>query len=84
MTPIEHPQPYSTWKHTRTGSTYTVIGTALCSTNNRQPEESVVYVSHDYQELRYRELSEFMDGRFVRLRNLEAPAKGGGVVSISK
>lgn len=67
MTPVDRPEPYSTWRHVKTGSTYTVLGVASCSTNDRRPEESVVYVSHDYQGLRYRELTEFMDGRFVRV-----------------
>lgn len=66
MKPIDRPAPNSTWVHVATGSTYTVIGIAMCSTNERPPEESVVYISHDYQELRYRELKEFMDGRFVQ------------------
>lgn len=67
MTPIERPEPYSTWRHVKTNSTYTVVGVALFSTNNRVPEEAVIYVSHDYQGLKYRELKEFMDGRFVRI-----------------
>lgn len=66
MVPVDRPEPYSTWRHVKTGSTYTVIGVALCSTNDQEPEESVIYVSHTYQTLRYRELKEFMDGRFVR------------------
>lgn len=56
--------PYSTWKHLRTGSFYTVLGVAQCSTNGNENEISVVYISHKYQALRYREISEFMDGRF--------------------
>ncbi len=71
MKPIDRPPSFSTWRHVKSGSTYTVIGVALQSTNDRPPEESVIYVSHDYQELRYRELSEFMDGRFVRLTKKE-------------
>lgn len=68
MKPIDRPEPFSTWRHVKTGSTYTVIGVAQCSTNNQiVVEESVVYISHSYQEMRYRELKEFMDGRFVRL-----------------
>lgn len=71
MVPIDRPRPFSTWKHVKTGSTYTVLGVAMCSTNDRPPEESVVYVSHDYQEMRYRELKEFMDGRFVPIPKKE-------------
>lgn len=59
------PAPYSTWRHVKTGSTYTVIGVAECSTNSNIGEESVIYVSHTHQGLRYREIREFMDGRFV-------------------
>lgn len=71
MKPIDRPPPFSTWRHVKTGSTYTVLCVALCSTNDRPPEESVVYISHDYQEPRYRELKEFMDGRFVRVTKKE-------------
>lgn len=71
MKPTDRPLPFSTWRHVKTGSTYTVLGVALCSTNDRPPEESVVYVSHTYQAMRYRELSEFMDGRFVLLTKKE-------------
>ncbi len=67
MVPINRPPAFSTWKHVKSGGTYTIIGVALCSTNDREPEESVIYISHDYQQLRYRELKEFMDGRFVRI-----------------
>lgn len=58
--------PFSTWTHVKTGSKYTVIGIALCSTNGEREhtETSVVYVSHTHQGLRYREISEFLDGRF--------------------
>lgn len=58
--------PFSTWKHVVTGSFYTVFGIASCSTNGPREgvEESVVYVSHTYDGLLYRELSEFTDGRF--------------------
>lgn len=58
--------PLSTWRHFK-GGTYTVLGIASCSDNG--PDEgnrrSVVYFSHKYQELRYREVSQFLDGRFV-------------------
>lgn len=71
MKPIDKPPMGSTWRHVKTGSTYTVLGVALCSTNNHPPEESVIYISHDYQEMRYRDLKEFIDGRFVRLTKKE-------------
>ncbi len=60
-------EPYSTWKHLKTDTTYTVLGIAKCSTNGVDGEVSVVYFSHKYQELRYRKLDEFLDGRFLRL-----------------
>ena len=56
--------PYSTWRHVKTNSTYTVLGIARCSTNDQKDDLSVVYISHTKQELLYRRLSEFMDGRF--------------------
>ena len=61
--------PLSEWRHVATNSTYIVIGLALCSTNGEREhtEESVVYWSKKYQALRYREVSEFLDGRFVPL-----------------
>lgn len=63
------PTPYSTWRHLKTGSTYTVLGVAECSTNGplENTERAVIYVSHTRQELWYRELSEFMDGRFEQV-----------------
>jgi hypothetical protein len=62
-------KPLSEWRHIRTGGTYTVIGLALCSTNDPRElkEESVVYWSQTYRALRYREVSEFLDGRFYPL-----------------
>jgi hypothetical protein len=58
--------PYSTWFHPKTGGTYTVLGVATCSTNGDREnvERSVIYFGHKYQQLRYREVSEFLDGRF--------------------
>jgi hypothetical protein len=60
-------RPFSTWRHVATGSTYTALGVARCSTNGPREnlELSVVYVSHTYGDLHYREVNEFMDGRFV-------------------
>ena len=68
---IDGPEPYSTWRHVVSNSTYTVIGVAADSTNGFEPREVVVYVSHHYQGLRVRELNEFMDGRFVRVPSKE-------------
>jgi hypothetical protein len=58
--------PYSTWFHSKTGGTCTVLGVATCSTNGDREnvERCVVYFGHKYQQLRYREVSEFLDGRF--------------------
>jgi hypothetical protein len=65
--------PYSTWFHSKTGGTYTVLGVATClekrgsgSTNGDREnvERSVIYFGHKYQQVRYREISEFLDGRF--------------------
>jgi hypothetical protein len=60
------PRPWTTWRHLKTNSTYTILGVATCSTNGEREgrEMSVVYLSHERQVLHYREISEFMDGRF--------------------
>jgi hypothetical protein len=62
--------PFSTWYHRGSNSFYTVIGIALCSTNgpDEHKAEAVVYVSHTHQGLRYREIKEFLSGRFVPQR----------------
>ncbi len=60
-----NPEPYTTWRHLKTNSTYTVLGTAICSTNGNEGEQAVIYVSHTTGVLHYRELSQFMDGRFA-------------------
>lgn len=58
--------PYSTWRHVKTGGLYVVLGVARCSTNGEREgvERSVVYVSTTHGHLCYRELSEFLSGRF--------------------
>lgn len=55
------------WRHVATGGLYHVMGIARCSTNGEREgcEWSVVYFSIAYQRLNYREVSEFLDGRFV-------------------
>jgi len=65
---MNEPSPYSVWKH-RKGGLYVVIGVATCSTNGDRDgvEKSVVYHSVHYDKLRYRELSEFLDGRFTQV-----------------
>lgn len=54
------------WKHKVRGTLYHVIGVALCSTNGErnQKETSVIYFSISTQKLWYREIGEFLDGRF--------------------
>lgn len=56
--------PYSTWRHVKTNSTYTVLGIVESSTNGRENERYVEYISHTYQTKKVREISEFLDGRF--------------------
>lgn len=55
------------WRHVKTNSLYHVVGVATCSTNGEREhkEVSVVYFSMTHQRLCYREVSEFLDGRFV-------------------
>jgi hypothetical protein len=68
MLTINDLTPWSLWRHRKTNSFYVVLGVALCSTNGpgEHKEQSVVYMSLTHQHLCYRELSEFLDGRFVR------------------
>jgi hypothetical protein len=63
-------KPYSTWRHVKTDSLYVVLGIGTCSTNGlgEHKEESVIYVSLTHEHLCYREISEFLDGRFVPVR----------------
>lgn len=62
MAEVRDVVPLSTWRHIATDSTYTALGIAQCSTNGKEMERSVVYVSHTYGAV-----SEFLDGRFERL-----------------
>lgn len=66
MTNLFEPTPYSTWKHLKTNSTYTVLGISTDSTNDApDPDEKyVVYISHTNWTIKHRKLSEFVDGRF--------------------
>jgi hypothetical protein len=54
------------WKHVKTGGLYHVICVATCSTNGERDmkEKSVLYFSMKSGRYFYRELSEFLDGRF--------------------
>lgn len=66
MSKAEGPRPHSLWRHVK-GGLYLVLGTAQCSTNGNEQEQSVIYWSFKYQALRYRKLEEFLDGRFKEL-----------------
>lgn len=59
--------PGSRWYHPGSKDHYTVVCVATCSTNGARDdrERSVVYRSDSRQQLRYREVHEFLDGRFV-------------------
>ncbi len=64
------------WKHAASSVLYHVLGVAECSTNGERchRERSVIYFSLTYQELRYLEVSQFLDGRFVpEMPAVEAP-----------
>ncbi len=71
--------PLSQWLHHKTGGKYIVVGIAECSTNGprEHAERSVVYWSCERQALRYREVSEFLDGRFVLLDAQGKPRRFG-------
>lgn len=58
--------PYSVWRHVASDSLYVFIGVGMCSTNGERDhvEESVIYVSITHQHLCYREIGQFLDGRF--------------------
>lgn len=60
-------QDFPVWRHVKTGSLYHVLGVARCSTNGEREgkENSVIYFSMTHQGLRYRDINEFLDGRFV-------------------
>lgn len=66
------------WRHVKTGGLYHVLGVARCSTNGERDgkEGSVIYFGVSSQTLFYREVGEFLDGRFVpepRTRRGETP-----------
>ncbi len=65
--PVEELPHNSLWRHPKTGGLFFVLDVATCSTNGDREnvERSVVYWSFARRAWRYRELSEFMDGRFV-------------------
>ena len=59
--------PGSRWFHAGSDGHYTVSMVATCSTNGDREgvERSVVYWSDLHGQPRYREIGEFLDGRFV-------------------
>jgi hypothetical protein len=54
------------WRHVASGGLYLIMGVARCSTNGEREgkERSVVYYSVERQHFNYREMWEFLDGRF--------------------
>jgi hypothetical protein len=54
------------WRHLKRGTLYHVLGIATCSTNGEREgkEESVIYFGVLQQQFYYREITEFLDGRF--------------------
>lgn len=61
------------WRHVKTGRVYLLVGIAVCSTNGPgEGVRSAVYRRHGGQKLYYREVSEFLDGRFAPLGREEA------------
>jgi hypothetical protein len=58
---------YPVWRHAATGGVYHVLGVARCSTSGERygEEWSVVYFGVGNQVLWYREVGEFLDGRFA-------------------
>lgn len=64
---LEDLQPWSHWLHTKTMSWYTVLGLSRSSTNGREGELCVVYVSHSRGGgMHHRQWQEFLDGRFTK------------------
>lgn len=60
--------PGSIWLHHQTQTFWVIGGVAVCSTNGErdQKERSVVYYNPANPVLEYREVSEFLDGRFAK------------------
>lgn len=57
-------EQHKVWTHKK-GGLYIVQGVVECSSNGREAERSVLYFSVTYQQWKYREVSEFLDGRFT-------------------
>ncbi len=61
--------PWTGWHHPKTGNFYTVVGIAINSTNGEiNGQLGVVYSCQRTGELYYRELNEFLDGRFIKVK----------------
>lgn len=60
---------YSVWYHPKGGGVYLVTGVSTSSTNgdHQEGQRVVHYLSFKYREPRHREISQFLDGRFVPL-----------------
>jgi hypothetical protein len=59
-------RPLGLWRHVKTNSLYIVLSVGRCSTNGPREgvERSVVYWSLTHKHLCYRDVGEFLDGRF--------------------
>lgn len=66
MSKVPEPAAGTLWRHRKTNTLYIALGVALCSTNGDREnvERSVVYWSLSKGQMRYRDIAEFMDGRF--------------------
>jgi hypothetical protein len=75
---VTEPRRWSVWYHPKTDSHYVVLGVGTCSTNGEREgvERSVFYFSLSKREFCYREVGEFMDGRFVEVDPPHIPASG--------
>lgn len=68
----DDPAPLTPWRHPKTGGLFLILGVATCSTNGPREdvERSVVYWSFKKRMWRYREIGEFMDGRFEEFEDV--------------
>lgn len=63
--------PLSVWFHLKTKSLYVVLGVADCSNAEEDEGQAVVYYNTVRRRLRYRDVNEFLDGRFVPINIVE-------------
>lgn len=62
------PEVYSLWKHVKRECVVRIICVSTCQTNSDPgcgSRRDVVYMEIENLEIHHRELSEFIDGRFV-------------------